>query len=459
VAAMLLAPLLCGVSVAAQNASEPSLADQVKHQYKLTKLGADSNVLEAGTLLVIQTEGILGVPQGSADLCPTTYEDGALRTPSADDKAQCGKNVRKLNTGEKVYVLKIDVDPKKDRLSLLVVECGPCNGATQLASYKSPIIFQFPNGYLAGADAGQIEDVISQFLRIDDGGKDAQQPVQGSQSSPAGLTNEEVIKLVQAKLPDSVILAKIKSSSCEFDTSTDALIKLKRAGVSDVVLKAIVEAPPPSNPQVSDENPAPADPSKQPDVTPGCGNYDSCIKIAAALLESSQSARALARFQEASQLDPSKGDAWAGAGNAYFQLGQYDDAVAQWDKALQLGYSLSINVCHAKALCGDTGTFLLSTKEISFVSKKGEKELVATPSSVTSEGALLVNTNPPSYYLRVRFAGKNYSFYYLPKAVQCHMGFICPEPGATQQKIFGDYVHERLVRMAAGDFGSQANKH
>jgi hypothetical protein len=62
----------------------------------------------------------------------------------------------------------------------------------------------------------------------------------------APLTDDDVIKMVQMKFGDSVIVAKIKSSACKFDTSMDALGKLKAAGVSDAVMQAMVEpaAPP-----------------------------------------------------------------------------------------------------------------------------------------------------------------------------------------------------------------------
>jgi hypothetical protein len=58
------------------------------------------------------------------------------------------------------------------------------------------------------------------------------------------LTNEEVIRMTVAKLPDSVIVTKIKNSACKFDISTDGLIKLKQAGVSDGVIQAMTEAKP-----------------------------------------------------------------------------------------------------------------------------------------------------------------------------------------------------------------------
>jgi len=64
-----------------------------------------------------------------------------------------------------------------------------------------------------------------------------------------------------------------------------------------------------------------------------------------------------------------------------------------------------------------------------------------------------------AYDLKVRCEGKNYRFYCLPgKDLGYRMGFVCSEPRPAQQKIFVDYVHERLVRMAAMDFGSQSNK-
>jgi len=65
-------------------------------------------------------------------------------------------------------------------------------------------------------------------------------PVQPSGETP--LTNDDVIKMVQAKLGDAVIVAKIRSSASQFDTSTDGLIKLKHSGVSDAVLRAIAES-------------------------------------------------------------------------------------------------------------------------------------------------------------------------------------------------------------------------
>src|SRR5260370_26581467 len=280
------------------------------------------------------------------------------------------------------------------------------------------------------------------------------QQARDGQSLPGCLSNDEIINLVLAKMPDSVVLAKIKSSTCEFDTSSDALIKLKQAGVSDAALQAMVEAPPP---------PPPTDGTGTVNASgASCNDYGACISSGNAALSSSQWDAALAAFHSASTLDAAKPDAWAGMGDAYLQMGQYNDAVSMWDKALELGATLSNSVCHAKAACGDTGDFLLSTKEISYVSKKGEKEFAAAPSASTSEvgtpPVLFGNGRIVAYYLQIRSSEKNYRFYYDPKSLHCRSNFLCYEPGLTQQQVFAAYVHGALLRMAAGDLGSRPNK-
>jgi hypothetical protein len=67
------------------------------------------------------------------------------------------------------------------------------------------------------------------------------QSVGAAPDGPA-LKNEDIIKMAKAGFDDAIIIAKIGSSKCQFDTSTDALIQLKQSGVSAAVLKTIVGA-------------------------------------------------------------------------------------------------------------------------------------------------------------------------------------------------------------------------
>lgn len=61
-------------------------------------------------------------------------------------------------------------------------------------------------------------------------------------TAPAAMTNRDVIQLTKAKLSDDVIIAKIKKSKTHFNLSTDGLVALKNAGVSDPVISAMMDA-------------------------------------------------------------------------------------------------------------------------------------------------------------------------------------------------------------------------
>jgi len=56
------------------------------------------------------------------------------------------------------------------------------------------------------------------------------------------MNNDEVITLAKAGLNPTLIVGKIKTSKTNFDLSTNSLIKLKQAGVTDDVVAAMLEA-------------------------------------------------------------------------------------------------------------------------------------------------------------------------------------------------------------------------
>ena len=57
------------------------------------------------------------------------------------------------------------------------------------------------------------------------------------------LNNKDVLTMVQRNVPVETIIRTIKSSPCTFDTFPPVLKDLKRRGVPDAVLQAMVEAP------------------------------------------------------------------------------------------------------------------------------------------------------------------------------------------------------------------------
>jgi hypothetical protein len=55
------------------------------------------------------------------------------------------------------------------------------------------------------------------------------------------LSNKDIIELSQKKLPNSLIIQKIKNSKCKFDTSTDGLVALSNAKVAEAVIMVMME--------------------------------------------------------------------------------------------------------------------------------------------------------------------------------------------------------------------------
>jgi hypothetical protein len=64
-----------------------------------------------------------------------------------------------------------------------------------------------------------------------------------AQTTLAPLTNADIMTMVRAKLPAALIIQKINTSPCAFDTFPSVLAELKYRGVPDDVLMAMVEAP------------------------------------------------------------------------------------------------------------------------------------------------------------------------------------------------------------------------
>ncbi|MGA2115918.1 MAG: hypothetical protein ABSH56_14345 [Bryobacteraceae bacterium] len=61
--------------------------------------------------------------------------------------------------------------------------------------------------------------------------------------NPTGavLTNADIVQMQKAGLSESTILSKIGTSTTNFDTDTQDLIRLKEAGVSDAIINAMVQ--------------------------------------------------------------------------------------------------------------------------------------------------------------------------------------------------------------------------
>lgn len=177
---MIAVVVLACAAVPSARAQGVSLQEQLNAQYKLTKMGSDSNgvsVVDAGTLLSVQKGGILGVPWSVSNVLTTKYENGQVKTPGAVKQgfgAALNHYVNKEQTthliasGDKVYFTGITVTPAKDQVTVNLVECDTCNKVDPPTNVKAIVVFQFAKGSLATMQAGPVEDTIGQLFAISD---------------------------------------------------------------------------------------------------------------------------------------------------------------------------------------------------------------------------------------------------------------------------------------------------
>lgn len=104
-------------------------------------------------------------------------------------------------------------------------------------------------GALAGGVLGSVEDANVErdqaLLQRDVAVAQASYNVQAN-----ALTNFDLIRMAQGGLSDDVIINQIVTRGGRFELTTDAIIALKRSGVSDRVILAAQTAPGPKAPVI-----------------------------------------------------------------------------------------------------------------------------------------------------------------------------------------------------------------
>lgn len=226
------------------SAQAPTLEEQLSAQYKVVKMGSDTggySVVDKGTLLAIQKGGILGVPYSDQNALSTKYENGTVHSPNSVLTKGIGFGMKRFGkeqtthlfaSGDKVYPSKIEVNVAKDTVTIGIVACDTCNKTDPPTYNKANVVFQFPKGTLASANAGSVEDTIGQLLAVssdDQGGQQsadqggqpqgadqgapqqaaAQQPAPQDQpaAEPASIEKGQTPDQVQAALgkPDKIV--------------------------------------------------------------------------------------------------------------------------------------------------------------------------------------------------------------------------------------------------------------
>jgi len=169
-----------------------TLQDQLNAQYKVAKMaGAGAVVVEAGTLLTVQKAGVQAMFFNAIPKCPAKFDADTLRPATGFFCSSPMALHNYFQMGNKVYPLKIEVNPDKGRITFRVVSCDQCNGVNPPTGMKGEVQFEFPKGYLEKASAGDVADKIGQVFAISD--DDPQQnQADGQQESNAFPANGPV---------------------------------------------------------------------------------------------------------------------------------------------------------------------------------------------------------------------------------------------------------------------------
>jgi hypothetical protein len=179
-----------------------SLEDQLKAQYTLVKMGADSGgaaVVEQGTILVVKKGGVLGVPYSDQSILSTKYENGAVHSPNPLVSKGIGSLMSKVGKTQttqffqvntKVYPARITVNLPKDQIIMGIVDCDSCNNVSPTTFFKADVVFQFPKGTLANTSPSQVEDTIAGLLALDDSAGDQGGGQQGGNNNDQQGNNQ-----------------------------------------------------------------------------------------------------------------------------------------------------------------------------------------------------------------------------------------------------------------------------
>jgi hypothetical protein len=194
---------ICAMSFPPRAAADgKQLEDALKAKYQITKTGIDHlRITEPGTVVVAQKDGIYANPSTDAGNVTNTVADGTLSGPKGFGAAFFSKNNnRSLREGTKFYVTRIWVRDKEVRLDLITCDTDEIsiNGNSREARYAATVAFEFPDGFLASADADSVRKVIDPVL-IPEGEAQAAQ----TKTVALGQTEDEVKTILGA--PDKVI--------------------------------------------------------------------------------------------------------------------------------------------------------------------------------------------------------------------------------------------------------------
>ena len=185
--AALLVPEILGAA-RVDKTTDGVFEQQLRAQYVLAQASHFNRVSSAGTVVVIQQDGLSSAPPasltGATGWYRNTFKDGKRQNHGLREMAwQNTGTLRAIQTGDRFYVSKIDI--KDNAITFYLVSCDQIDGQY----YYAGVSFQFPKGYQSSLTFQDIQQTISQVITIEEqnqtqGGQRAAQ-VQSGSTAPA----------------------------------------------------------------------------------------------------------------------------------------------------------------------------------------------------------------------------------------------------------------------------------
>jgi hypothetical protein len=178
---LVLAPFAAHLSTAADKKAEAGVFEQqLRSQYTLAKASHGANVASAGTIVVIQQEGLNAAPP-HAIWYTNIFKDGVRqRRGMREAMFQNAGTLRTVEVGDKFYVSKIDV--KDNSLTFFLI--------SQQANGKAAVLFEFAKGYQTSVAFSDIQQAIAKVFTLEGQNENSQQPaeVAAQPAAPAAPT-------------------------------------------------------------------------------------------------------------------------------------------------------------------------------------------------------------------------------------------------------------------------------
>jgi hypothetical protein len=150
-----------------------TIEQQVNKEYPVTRVGANGVVIQIGSILILQEDGLKAIPATYQGYFANNVKKGARIKPNIVQHIGAGgpgeylTDARLLQVGEKVYLTKVDI--KETEIVFSVQSCGGCNPATvdPYPPFRASLAFGFGKGDLATTDFKDVKETIARIFAVE----------------------------------------------------------------------------------------------------------------------------------------------------------------------------------------------------------------------------------------------------------------------------------------------------